>query len=72
MTQHSLKRGIKEIGNTGVEAVLKELQQLHDGKVLHPKDSNDISMDEQKEESPSIFDVSQKEAKRDHQGSWMC
>jgi hypothetical protein len=29
MTQHGLKKGLKEFGEAGVEAVLKELQQLH-------------------------------------------
>jgi hypothetical protein len=39
MTQHSLKKGIKAFGNAGIEAVLKELQQLHDRKVLEPKNA---------------------------------
>jgi hypothetical protein len=30
MTQHGLKKGIKEFGDAGVEAVLSELKQLHD------------------------------------------
>jgi hypothetical protein len=34
MTQHSMKRGIKLFGEAGIEAVLKELKQLHDQKVL--------------------------------------
>jgi hypothetical protein len=34
MTQHSLKRGLKEFGDAGVDAVLKELQQLHDRQVI--------------------------------------
>jgi hypothetical protein len=37
-TQHSMKKGIKLYGNAGIQAVLKELQQLHDRKVLEPKD----------------------------------
>jgi hypothetical protein len=37
MTQHSMKRGLKEFGDAGVNAVLKELQQLHDRKVLEPR-----------------------------------
>jgi hypothetical protein len=30
MTQHGLKKGLKEFGDAGVEAVLSELKQLHD------------------------------------------
>jgi hypothetical protein len=37
-TQHSMKKGIKLYGDAGIQAVLKELQQLHDCKVLEPKD----------------------------------
>jgi len=37
MTQYSMKKGIQELGEAGVEAVLKELQQLHDRKVLEPR-----------------------------------
>jgi hypothetical protein len=30
MTQHNMEKGIKVFGNAGVDAVLKELKQLHD------------------------------------------
>jgi hypothetical protein len=38
MTQHNMKKGIKLFGDAGINAVLKELQQLHlhDRKVLEP------------------------------------
>jgi hypothetical protein len=42
-TQHSMKKGIKEFGDDGVEAVLMELKQLHDRKVLEPKDAAKLS-----------------------------
>ena len=48
MTQHSMKRGLKEFGDAGVEAVLKELQQLHDRKVLEPKNANHLTDDERR------------------------
>jgi hypothetical protein len=48
MTQHSMKRGLKEFGDAGVEAVLKELQQLHDRKVLEPKNANHLTNDERR------------------------
>ena len=37
MTQHSVNKGLKVFGEAGVTAVLSELQQLHDRKVLEPK-----------------------------------
>jgi hypothetical protein len=43
MTQHSMKKGIKLFGQAGVDAVSKELQQLHDHKVLEPKSPDQIS-----------------------------
>jgi hypothetical protein len=48
MTQHSLKKGIKAFGNAGIEAVLKELQQLHDRKVLEPKNAATLTQDEKR------------------------
>jgi hypothetical protein len=36
MTQHSVKKGLKQFGEAGVKAELKELQQLHDRKVMEP------------------------------------
>jgi hypothetical protein len=46
MTQHSMKRGLKEFGDAGVDAVLKELQQLHDRKVLEPRSADHLTGDE--------------------------
>lgn len=37
MTQHSVKKGLQIYGHAGVEAVLSELQQLHDREVMEPK-----------------------------------
>jgi hypothetical protein len=37
MTQHSMKKGIEMFGEAGIDAVLAELKQLHDRKVLEPK-----------------------------------
>lgn len=48
MTQHSIKRGLKEFGEAGVDAVLKELQQLHDRKVLEPMDASQMSREEKR------------------------
>lgn len=49
MTQHNLKSGLKEFGEDGVNAVLKELQQLHDRKVLEPKNPDLMSQEEKKD-----------------------
>jgi hypothetical protein len=43
MTQHSMKKEIKLFGQAGVDAVSKELQQLHNHKVLEPKSPDQIS-----------------------------
>jgi len=38
LTQYNVKKGLKLFGQDGVDAVLKEVQQLHDRDVLLPKD----------------------------------
>jgi hypothetical protein len=68
MTQHSMKRGIKEFGEAGVDAVLKELQQLHDRKVLEPVSSRQHN-EGGKACLTTIPNVSEKETKWNHQGS---
>jgi hypothetical protein len=46
MTQFSMKQGIKEFGDAGVDAVLKELQQLHDRQVLEPRQPETMTLEE--------------------------
>ena len=36
MTQHNIEKGLQVFGEAGVEAVLKELNQLHERGVLKP------------------------------------
>ena len=49
MTQHSrMKKGIKLFGQVGVDAVLKELKQLHDRKVLKPKMVSELTVEGRK------------------------
>jgi Reverse transcriptase (RNA-dependent DNA polymerase) len=48
MTQYSMKQGIKEFGEDGVEAVLNELRQLHDRKVLEPIQPNELTREEKR------------------------
>jgi hypothetical protein len=49
LTQHSVKKGLKKFGDAGVNAVLKELQQLHDRQVLDPKGPEEITIQERKD-----------------------
>ena len=46
MTQMSMKKGIKEFGYAGVDAVLAELQQLYDRDVLEPQSADEMTRDE--------------------------
>ena len=48
MTQHNMKKGIKLFGDAGIDAVLKELQQLHDRKVLEPVNAKEKINEEEK------------------------
>jgi hypothetical protein len=43
MTQYTIKKGIKMFGDAGVDAVLKEMKQLHDRKVLEPRSPSQLS-----------------------------
>ena len=43
LTQYTLKKGLQVFGPPGVEAVYKELQQLHQRKVGEPRDASTLS-----------------------------
>lgn len=45
-TQHSVRKGLHIFGEAGVDAVLKELTQLYDRKVLKPKGKDEMSTEE--------------------------
>ena len=47
--QMSMKRGLKVFGEPGYAAVKKEMQQLHDRKVMQPVDRKDLSPSQKKE-----------------------
>jgi hypothetical protein len=47
-TQLSMKRGLTEFGDAGVQAVLKELLQLHDRGVIEPKSAHVLSREEKR------------------------
>ena len=44
----SMKKGIKEFGEAGVDAVLDELQQLHDRKALEPRPADKLTREERR------------------------
>ena len=48
LTQYTLKKGLQVFGPPGVEAVYKELKQLHDRKVGEPRDASTLSLAQKK------------------------
>jgi hypothetical protein len=48
MTQYSMKKGLKVFGDAGATAVLKELEQLHDLKMLARKNGDKMTHIEKK------------------------
>jgi hypothetical protein len=48
MTQHSAKKGLKLYGEAGAEAVVSEMQQLHDRDVIEPKSANMLTVEEKR------------------------
>lgn len=48
LTQYHVSKGLKVYGQKGIEAVLKELNQLHDRMVIETQHPEEISKDEKK------------------------
>ena len=48
LTQYHVSKGLKVFGQKGIEAVLKELKQLHDRMVIEPQHHKEMSKDEKK------------------------
>ena len=48
MTQLNMKQGIKAFGQAGVNAVQKELKQLHDREVLQPIHAEELSREQKR------------------------
>ena len=46
--QMSAKRGLRQFGQKGADALMKELQQLIDRRVMHPRDTRTLSRGEKK------------------------
>jgi hypothetical protein len=68
MTQMNLKKGIKEFGQAGVDAVLKELKQLHDRKVVEPKHASTLSGEEKRDALQYLSDVLKRKRNGDIKG----
>eukprot|EP00957_Ditylum_brightwellii_P011334 857140-Ditylum_brightwellii.AAC.1 len=49
MTQYHVSKGLKIFGKEGTEAVINELQQLHDRMVMSPKKPENVTKQERKE-----------------------
>ena len=45
LTQYSMTKGLKEFGEKGVEAVMKEIKQLHDREVIIPVEASELSVE---------------------------
>ena len=51
LTQYHVSKGLKVFGDEGVQAVLKELRQLHNYMVMEPVDSNNLSTAQKRQPS---------------------
>jgi hypothetical protein len=60
LTQHSLRTGNKLFGSAGVDAVLKELQQLHDRKVVEPVQSSTLNRERKRKALTYLMFLKQK------------
>ena len=49
MTQHGIRKGLQLFGKAGVDAVLKELTQLHERGVLEPKNAQQLDDEQRKD-----------------------
>jgi len=48
LSQWGMKQGLKIFGERGVAAVTKELQQLHDRKVIKPMQAHELTNEQQR------------------------
>jgi hypothetical protein len=58
--QMSMEKGLKVFGKNGVKAVKKEMLQLHDRKVMEPKDATELTY-KPETGGPSLPNVLEKE-----------
>jgi hypothetical protein len=60
MTQHSVRQGIKLFGEQGVDAVMKELVQLHERGVVEPKHIYELNGQEKQDALQYLMFLKQK------------
>ena len=60
LTQYTLKKGLQVFGPPGVEAVYKELQQLHERNVGEPRDASTLSSTQKKNAQGYLMFLKQK------------
>jgi hypothetical protein len=48
LVQHNLKRGLEMFGQAAIDAVAKEVQQLHDRKTIRPRYAHELTMEEKR------------------------
>jgi len=60
MTQYSVNKGLKIFGESGVEAILQELQQLHGRKVIEPVMPSSLSYQAKKDALPYLMFLKRK------------
>ena len=60
MTQHNVRQGLKLFGEAGIDAVMKELVQLHERGVLEPKSAKDLDVEQRKDALQYLMFLKQK------------
>ena len=60
MTQYSVKKGLQVFGEAGVEAVMKQLRQVHDRQVIEPVDATKVSHEAKRSALPYLIFLKQK------------
>ena len=60
MKQYTLNKGIKLFQDSGIEAISKELEQLHVRKVLQPNDGTDFTVTQRRDALQYLMFLNQK------------
>ena len=60
LTQYGVKRGLKKFGESGIEAIKKEMLQLHDRNVLSPVNADELGIEGRRDALPYLMFLKQK------------
>jgi hypothetical protein len=60
MTQFSIKKGLEEFGEAGADAVIREMQQLHNREVIKPKAAHMLTQEEKRKALHYLMFLKQK------------